>query len=104
MRDLLLQDRVGRLANGVGVAFGFQDLVDLGLGEGGISAELAAQLPVPISSDHRLENQPPILSAVDVAGTQEATLQFADPPCLRRALQDGEATGFFGGLQGEGGT
>jgi len=43
MRDLRLRDRVGRQADGVGVAFGFQELLDLGLGEGGIASEVAAQ-------------------------------------------------------------
>jgi hypothetical protein len=42
VRDLVLQDRVGRQADGVGVAFGFQEFVDLRLGEGGIGPEIAA--------------------------------------------------------------
>ncbi len=77
MCDLLLQDPVGWHADCVGVAFGFQELVDLGLGEGGIRPDVTAQRPIPIAGDHRLENQPPILGAVDIAGTQEAPLQVA---------------------------
>ncbi len=78
MRDLLLQVRVGRQADRVGIAFGFQELVDLGLGEGGIRPEIAAQFPLTIAGGHRPENQPPILGAVDIAGTQEALLQVAE--------------------------
>ncbi len=77
MCDLLLQDPVGWHADCVGVAFGFQELVDLGLGEGGIRPDVTAQRPIPIAGDHRLENQPPILGAVDIAGTREAALQVA---------------------------
>ena len=40
--NLPLQDRVGRQADGVGVAFGFQEFIDLRLGEGGIGPEIAA--------------------------------------------------------------
>ncbi len=40
VRDPLLQDRVGWQSDGVGVAFGFQELVDLGLGEGGVGCPL----------------------------------------------------------------
>jgi hypothetical protein len=34
-RDTLLQDRVRRQVDGIGVAFGFQELIDLRLGKGG---------------------------------------------------------------------
>jgi hypothetical protein len=59
VRNLLLQDRVGRQANGIGVAFGFQKFVDPRLGEGGIGPEIAAQLPLTIAFDHRLHHDPP---------------------------------------------
>ena len=48
MRGLLLQDRVDRQADRVGIAFGFQELVNLGFGEGGIRPEVAAQVPFPV--------------------------------------------------------
>ncbi len=78
MRGLLLQDCVGRQADGVGIAFGFQELVDLGFGEGRIRAEVAAQFPLAIALDHRLKHSAPILGAVDITGTQEAPLQVAE--------------------------
>ncbi len=59
MCDLLLQDRVGRQADGLGVAFGFQERVDLRLGESGIRAEIAAQVPISIALDDRSQDQPP---------------------------------------------
>ncbi len=42
MGDLLLQDCVGRQADGIDVTFGFQELVDLWLGEGSIGPEIGS--------------------------------------------------------------
>ena len=46
--DPLLQDRVGRQADGVADALGFQQLVQLRLGEGRVAAEVEDKAPVAI--------------------------------------------------------
>ena len=67
--DALLQDRVGRETDSVEEVLGFQKLVDIRLGEGGIPSEVAAQVPFPVALNDRLQNVAPAVGAVDVAGT-----------------------------------
>ncbi len=47
-------------------------------GEGGIGAEIAFELLVPVSDDDRLKHQTPILGAVHVAGTKGAPFNVAE--------------------------
>ena len=55
-----------------------QQLVDLGLGERRIGAEVQIDAPLAVAGDHRLQHQAPVLGTVDVAGPQETALQIAE--------------------------
>src|SRR5712691_4415071 len=52
--DLVLQDPVGRQPDHVTHAFGFKELVNLGVGEGRVAAEIAPFHLVPVAGTHRL--------------------------------------------------
>jgi hypothetical protein len=78
MADPRLQDRVGRQADGVLDALGFQGLVQLGLGEGRVAAEVQLDAARAVASEHRLQDRAPVVRAVDVARPQEAALQVAE--------------------------
>jgi hypothetical protein len=69
---------VGRQADGIADALGLQQLVDLGLGEGGIGPEVEGGAPVAVAGDHRLQHQAPVFGAVGIAGPKEAALQVAE--------------------------
>ena len=57
---------IGGKPDGIAVAFCFEKLVDPGLSEGRIASEELADCLVAITSDHRLQDQTPVVSAVDV--------------------------------------
>ncbi len=78
MRDVLLKNHIRFELNGVGVALGFQELIDVRCGESGIAPEVAAQVAFPIAGDNRLQNVAPIMGAVNVAGTQGTPFQIAE--------------------------
>ena len=78
MADPPLQHLVGRQADRVPDAFGLQQLVDLGLGERRIGAEVEIDAPLAVAGDHRLQHQAPVLGTVGIAGPQEAALQVAE--------------------------
>ena len=61
VRHLLLQARVGRQADGIGVAFGFQEPLDLALAEGDIGRE-AVQRPQALIE--RLESLEPATAKI----------------------------------------
>src|SRR6266851_4969237 len=46
--DFVLQDAVGRQPDHVTYAFGFKELVNLGVGEGGVAAEIAPLHLLPV--------------------------------------------------------
>ena len=54
-----------------------QQLVDFGLGERRIGAEVQIDAPLAVAGDHRLQRQAPVLGTVDVARSQETALQVA---------------------------
>ena len=76
--DAVLQHRVGGQPEGVFVAFHFQRFVDLGFGEGGITAEVAALHLAPVTRDHRFEQIAPTVGTVHIAGPQCAALKIAE--------------------------
>jgi hypothetical protein len=76
--DPLLQDRVGRQADGIPHALRFQQLVELGLGEGRVATEIENKAPAAIAGDHRRQDGAPIVGAMDVAGPQGAALQIPE--------------------------
>src|SRR4051794_8595972 len=73
-----LQDRIGRKPDGVADVLGFQQLVQLGLGEAGVAAEVQGASAPAVAGDHRLEDLPPAFRAVHVAGPQGAALEVAE--------------------------
>ena len=60
------------------IRFGFEELVDLGIGEGGVGPEIDARDLAPIARHDRLEHALPAVGAVHVAGTQRAAFQIAE--------------------------
>ena len=78
MPDPLLQDRIGRQADGIADALGLQQLVQLGLGERRITPEVERKAALPVAGDHGLEHLAPAVGAVHVAGPEQAPLQVAE--------------------------
>ncbi len=78
MADALLQNAVGRQADRVIAAFGFEERLDLGAGAGVIGAEVAAKLALPIARHDRFEQVLPAVRRMDVARAQRGTLQVAE--------------------------
>jgi hypothetical protein len=77
-RDTLLQHPIGWQPNSVADAFGLQEFVEFGLGEGGIGAEVEIDASLSIPRDHRLQQRLPAFSTVSIAGTQKAALEVAE--------------------------
>ena len=73
-----LQHLVGRQADRVANAFGLQQLVDLGLGERRVGAEVEGDAPIAVAGDDRLQHQAPVFGAVGIAAPQQTTLQVAE--------------------------
>jgi hypothetical protein len=69
---------VGRQPDRVTHALGFEELVDLRVGEGSVAAEIAPLHRASLAGDHRLQHHAPTLGAVDVAGSQDAPLDIAE--------------------------
>ena len=76
--DPLLQDAVGRKPDRILDPLGFEILVDLGIGEAGVGAEIDARDLAAIARHDRLQHALPSIGAVNVAGTQGAALQIAE--------------------------
>src|SRR5215469_233522 len=75
--DLVLKDAVGRQANRVTGALGFEELVHLGIGEGRVAWEIKPLHPVSVADDHWLQRCAPAIGAVHVAASQNAPLDIA---------------------------
>src|SRR3954464_15739814 len=60
------------------VALGFQELVDLRIGEGGIAPEGAALHLVPVARHHGLQHLAPAIRRVHVPGPQRTAFQVAE--------------------------
>ncbi len=75
--DAFLQDAVGRQPNGVFDPFPFEILVDLGIGEAGVGAEIEARNLAAIAGHDRLQDALPSIGAVNIAGPQGAAFQIA---------------------------
>ena len=69
MGDAFLKNLIGRQADRILVPFGFEELVDLGVCEGGIGAEVVAHVPLPVTRDHRFQNIMPAIGGMHVAGS-----------------------------------
>jgi len=77
MADALLQDAVGRQANGVFDPFTFEIVVKIGVGEAGVASETDARDAAFVARHDRLEHALPAVGAMDVAGTKRTALQVA---------------------------
>ena len=73
-----MQDPVGRQADCVADAFGFEEFVDLGIGEGRVARKIQALHDVPVAGDHRLQHRSPAGGTVHVAWPQRAALDIAE--------------------------
>ncbi len=78
MANAVLEHSIGGKADGVLEALGFQELVNLRRGEGGIATEVTPERLVPVSSDHRLQHVALLVGAVHVAGTKGAAFDVAE--------------------------
>jgi hypothetical protein len=58
-------------------ALGFEILVDLGIGEARVGAEIDARDLVSIAGNDGLQDAIPVLGAADVAGAKREALQIA---------------------------
>src|SRR6516165_6084269 len=76
--DPALQDAVGRQADRVAGSLGFEELIHLGIGEGRVASEIKPLHPVSVAGDYRLQHRAPAISAVHVAGSQNAPLDIAE--------------------------
>src|SRR6516164_5582106 len=65
--DLVLQDPIGRQPDRITHALGFEELVDLRVGEGRIATKIAALHRAPVPGDYRLQHRAPTVGAVHVA-------------------------------------
>src|SRR5215212_4792968 len=77
MSDLVLQDLVGRQADRVACTLGFEELVNLGIGEGCVTAEIQMLHDAPVTRDYRLQQRAPVVSTVNVARPQHTSLNIA---------------------------
>ena len=76
--DLALQDAVGRQADCITHALEFEELVDLGVGEGRIASEIQPLHDAAVAGDDWLQHYTPTISAMDVTGSQSAPLNIAE--------------------------
>ena len=72
--DLVLQHAVGRKADRVPDAFGFEELVHLRHGEGCVSTKIHARDLALIACDHREQRALPFIGTVNIAGSQRTPL------------------------------
>ena len=68
---------VGFEADRVQEALGFEVIVNLRRGEGGIAPEIQAYLPTLIANDNRLQHAFPVIGT-HVAGTEGTPFQIAE--------------------------
>jgi hypothetical protein len=78
MPDPFLQDGIGRQPDGVADPLRLEQLVDLGLGEAGVTTEVEVEAALAVAGDDRLEHRAPTVGAVDVARPQQAALEIAE--------------------------
>lgn len=78
MGDTFLKNLIGFKADDVFEILTFQELVDVRCSKGGISSEVAAQVPFPITLNDGFQNGTPTVGAVDIAGAQGAPFQIAE--------------------------
>src|SRR5215203_7346334 len=78
MSDLVLQDLVGRQADRVACTLVFEELVDLGIGEGCVTPEIQMLHDAPVTRDHRLQQRAPAVGTMDVARPLDTAFDIAE--------------------------
>ena len=73
-----MQDAVRWQADRVFDPFGFEELVDIGIGEAGVSAKVDSRDFASIARHDRFENALPTIGAMNVPRPQGAALQIAE--------------------------
>src|SRR3954463_1084957 len=68
--DLILQNLVGRKPDRVAGTLGFQQLVDLGIGESSIASEIQIFHGSPVAGNNRLQHRAPTIGTMHVARPQ----------------------------------
>src|SRR4051794_22002236 len=68
--DLFLQNLISRQADRVACTLGFEELVNLGIGEGCVTPEIKVLHNTSVASDHWLQHRPPTIGTVHVARPQ----------------------------------
>src|SRR5208282_3703040 len=76
--DLALQNDVGRQPDRIAVTLGFEELVNLRIGEGRVPSEIAPLHRASVARNHRLQHGPPAISRMDISGPQGTSLQIAE--------------------------
>src|SRR5438067_13290584 len=62
--NLALQDAIGRQPDHVAVVPGFEELVDIRVGEGCIATEIEPLPRAPVAGDHRLQHRSPAYNSI----------------------------------------
>ena len=73
-----MQDAVCRQTYSIFDPFGFEKLVDLGIGKAGVGSEINERDLAAIARHDRLQNLVPAICSVDVAGTKRAPFEVAE--------------------------
>ena len=77
MWDAFPQNLVGRQPDRVRETLGFEVIVSLRRGEGGVTSEIEPYLPTLVANDNRLQHAFPAIGAVNVAGAQGTPFQIS---------------------------
>ena len=78
MDNTFLKNLIGFKADDVFVILTFQEFIKVRQGEGGISSEVATQVPFPITLNDRFQNGAPAVGAMNIAGAKGTPLQIAE--------------------------
>src|ERR1039458_4479400 len=78
MGDAFLKHLIGGESDRGFVTLWFLQLLDLGVCERGVCAEVVAHLTVPITRDKGFQNLMPAIGGMNVAGSKGASFQIAE--------------------------
>ncbi len=75
--DVPQQRIIGRQPDGILETLGFQILIELRVGKGGIGPKIVPQVTTLIACHHRFQHLPPILGAMHITVAQQGLLHIA---------------------------
>jgi len=78
MDNTFLKNPIGFKPDDVFVILPFQEFIKVRQGKGGISSEVAAQAPLPITHHDRFQNAAPAVGTMNIAGTQGTPFQITE--------------------------